>query len=46
MKADLLSYGTVFEFAALAMFIGGLLALLLLRRNAPQALPPNTNTTQ
>src|SRR6185437_1416396 len=39
MKADLLAYGTVFEFAALAMLIGGLLALLLLRRNAPQALP-------
>ena len=31
LKADLLSYGTVFEFAALAMLIGGLLALLLLR---------------
>ncbi|HTR19115.1 MAG TPA: DHA2 family efflux MFS transporter permease subunit [Candidatus Paceibacterota bacterium] len=31
LKADLLAYGTVFEFAALAMIIGGLLALLLLR---------------
>jgi EmrB/QacA subfamily drug resistance transporter len=39
MKADLLAYGTVFEFAALAMLIGGLLALLLLRRSTPQALP-------
>jgi hypothetical protein len=39
MKADLLAYGTVFEFAALAMLVGGLLALLLLRRSEPQALP-------
>jgi EmrB/QacA subfamily drug resistance transporter len=31
LKADLLSYGTVFEFAALAMLAGGLLGLLLLR---------------
>ena len=39
MKADLLAYGTVFEFAALAMLIGGFLALLLLRASQPQALP-------
>jgi len=38
MKADLLSYGTVFEFAALAMLMGGALALLLLR--ASGAPPP------
>lgn len=35
LKADLLSYGTVFEFAALAMALGGLVALLFLRRTAP-----------
>jgi EmrB/QacA subfamily drug resistance transporter len=35
LKADLLSYGTVFEFAALAMLIGGILALLLLRKSEP-----------
>ena len=38
LKADLLSYGTVFEFAALAMLLGGVLALLLLRKNT--APPP------
>lgn len=31
LKADLLAYGTVFKAASLAMLIGGLLALLLLR---------------
>jgi hypothetical protein len=31
LKADLLSYGTVFEAASLAMVIGGILALILLR---------------
>ncbi len=35
LKADLLSYGTVFEFAALAMLLGGILALLLLRKSGP-----------
>jgi len=35
LKADLLSYGTVFEFAALAMLLGGILALLLLRPSGP-----------
>lgn len=35
LKADLLSYGTVFEFAALAMALGGVVALLFLRRSAP-----------
>jgi DHA2 family multidrug resistance protein len=32
LKADLLAYGEVFVFASLAMFMGGLLALALLRR--------------
>lgn len=36
LKADLLSYGTVFEFAALALLVGGFFALLLLRRPPPQ----------
>jgi DHA2 family multidrug resistance protein len=31
LKADLLSYGTVFEYAALAMLVGGLCALVLLK---------------
>jgi len=31
LKADLLAYGTVFEYAALAMVIGGIVALALLR---------------
>lgn len=31
LKADLLSFGSVFEFAALAMLLGGIVALLLLR---------------
>ncbi len=35
LKADLMSYGTVFEFAALAMALGGLVALLFLRRSTP-----------
>jgi DHA2 family multidrug resistance protein len=34
LKADLLSFGTVFVFASIAMLIGGFLALLLLRRPA------------
>ncbi|HVW82596.1 MAG TPA: DHA2 family efflux MFS transporter permease subunit [Candidatus Paceibacterota bacterium] len=34
LKADLLAYGTVFEFAALAMLAGSLLALLLLRASS------------
>jgi EmrB/QacA subfamily drug resistance transporter len=33
LKADLLSYGTVFSVAAFSMFIGGVVALLLLRRS-------------
>ena len=33
MKADLLAYGTVFEFAALAMLVGGIFGLILLRRS-------------
>lgn len=37
MKAELLSYGTVFIFAALAMLIGGLLALFLLRASSDGA---------
>ena len=37
LKADLMSYGTVFEFAALAMLLGGILALLLLRKPAEPA---------
>lgn len=36
MKADLLSYSTVFLFASLAMVTGGLLALILLRATAGQ----------
>lgn len=36
MKADLLSYSTVFIFASLAMVTGGLLALILLRASAGQ----------
>lgn len=32
LKADLLAYGEVFEFAALAMLVGGILALALLQR--------------
>ncbi len=32
LKADLLSYGTVFVYAAGAMFVGGLAALLLLKK--------------
>jgi hypothetical protein len=36
----LLAYGTVFEFAALAMLIGGVLALLLLRPSAGQSGAP------
>jgi len=34
LKADLLSYGTVFEFAALAMLLGGFLALILLKETS------------
>jgi DHA2 family multidrug resistance protein len=34
LKADLLSYGTVFIYAALAMAVGAVAALLLLRSNA------------
>jgi EmrB/QacA subfamily drug resistance transporter len=37
MKADILSYGTVFEFASLAMIFGGFLALLLLRQSGGPA---------
>ena len=40
LKADILSYGTVFEFASLAMLIGGILALLLLRANKSAPPPP------
>lgn len=41
MKAYLLAYGTVFEFAALAMFIGGLVALFLLRQSGTgEEVPP------
>jgi EmrB/QacA subfamily drug resistance transporter len=38
LKADLLSYGTVFEFAAVCMLIGSVLALVLLRptNNGPE----------
>ncbi|MDE2079385.1 MAG: DHA2 family efflux MFS transporter permease subunit [Patescibacteria group bacterium] len=33
LKADLLAYGTVFMYAALAMFLGGLAALVLLQKS-------------
>ena len=33
MKAEVLSYGTVFVYGALAMFVGGIIALLFLRVN-------------
>lgn len=35
LKADLLAYGDVFQFAALAMLMGGILALLFLKRSGP-----------
>jgi hypothetical protein len=39
LKADLLSYGTVFEYAALAMLAGGVLGLILLKSTGdPSAL--------
>ncbi|OYV27626.1 MAG: hypothetical protein B7W98_01405 [Parcubacteria group bacterium 20-58-5] len=42
LKADLLAYGTVFGYAAAAMFIGGLIALFFLRttNTDEKAIPP------
>ena len=41
LKADLLSYGTVFVWAAGAMFVGALAALVLLRANtSDHEVPP------
>jgi DHA2 family multidrug resistance protein len=42
LKAQILSYGTVFGYAALAMFIGGLIALFFLRVAPPRSeeIPP------
>jgi DHA2 family multidrug resistance protein len=41
LKADLLSYGSVFVYAALAMLIGGLAALVLLKKDTGEGnLPP------
>ena len=41
MKAELLAYGTVFFWAALAMLLGGVVALVLLKRSdAEIELPP------
>ncbi len=37
LKADLLSYGTVFEFAALCMLVGAIVALILLRASGKSA---------
>jgi len=41
LKADLLSYGTVFKFASFCMLLGGILALALLRASGDtSALSP------